>query len=405
MDRMTFLASAFKLTDAIVYPAALVFPLINIFHIPPSPDKPRPRLLLLLLKPHPLRLTVSSLRPHVSSLRPHVSSLRPHVTAVMDENREHFALIHFTLSVCAATVAETVTYPLDLTKTRLQVQGEGGGVAKHGMLRVAFGVARDEGFLKLWQGVTPAIYRHIVYTGGRMTTYEQLREKVLCKNADGMFPLWKAIIAGMTSGAIGQFAASPADLVKVQMQTEGKRRLEGKSPRVRGAGHALRKILAEGGVRGLWAGWVPNVQRAALVNMGDLATYETMKRFLLQHTSLKDNWICHSLSSASAGLVAACLGTPADVVKTRIMNQPRNASSRGLCYHSSLHCLTNTMNDEGFWALYKGFIPTWTRMMRNLPQKPAVKHLPDLSYDDNGILHCASSHFSPPLEKAKQMAM
>uniref|UniRef100_A0A8C4PZC9 Solute carrier family 25 member 27 n=1 Tax=Eptatretus burgeri TaxID=7764 RepID=A0A8C4PZC9_EPTBU len=321
MDRMTFLASAFKLTDAIVYPAALVFPLINIFHIPPSPDKPRPRLLLLLLKPHPLRLTVSSLRPHVSSLRPHVSSLRPHVTAVMDENREHFALIHFTLSVCAATVAETVTYPLDLTKTRLQVQGEGGGVAKHGMLRVAFGVARDEGFLKLWQGVTPAIYRHIVYTGGRMTTYEQLREKVLCKNADGMFPLW-----------------------------------------VRGAGHALRKILAEGGVRGLWAGWVPNVQRAALVNMGDLATYETMKRFLLQHTSLKDNWICHSLSSASAGLVAACLGTPADVVKTRIMNQPRNASSRGLCYHSSLHCLTNTMNDEGFWALYKGFIPTWTRM-------------------------------------------
>lgn len=28
------------------------------------------------------------------------------------------------------------------------------------------------------------------------------------------------------------------------------------------------KILSEGGIRGLWAGWVPNVQRAALVNMG-----------------------------------------------------------------------------------------------------------------------------------------
>lgn len=32
--------------------------------------------------------------------------------------------------------------------------------------------------------------------------------------------------------------------------------------------HAFAKILAEGGIRGLWAGWVPNIQRAALVNMG-----------------------------------------------------------------------------------------------------------------------------------------
>ena len=32
--------------------------------------------------------------------------------------------------------------------------------------------------------------------------------------------------------------------------------------------------------------------------------------------------ILHGLSSGMAGLVAATLGTPADVVKTRIMNQP-----------------------------------------------------------------------------------
>lgn len=38
--------------------------------------------------------------------------------------------------------------------------------------------------------------------------------------------------------------------------------------RFHGVHHAFAKILAEGGVRGLWAGWVPNIQRAALVNMG-----------------------------------------------------------------------------------------------------------------------------------------
>lgn len=41
----------------------------------------------------------------------------------------------------------------------------------------------------------------------------------------------KAALGGMVSGALGQFLASPTDLVKVQMQMEGKRRLEGKPPR------------------------------------------------------------------------------------------------------------------------------------------------------------------------------
>lgn len=51
------------------------------------------------------------------------------------------------------------------------------------------------------------------------------------KNADGTFPLWKSALSGATSGAIAQYLASPADLVKVQIQMEGKRRLQGLEPR------------------------------------------------------------------------------------------------------------------------------------------------------------------------------
>lgn len=64
-----------------------------------------------------------------------------------------------------------VTFPLDLTKTRLQVQGEaavhrdgaaaGRAVPYRGMLRTAAGIVQEEGFRKLWQGATPAVYRHI----------------------------------------------------------------------------------------------------------------------------------------------------------------------------------------------------------------------------------------------------
>ncbi|NXI19667.1 UCP4 protein, partial [Irena cyanogastra] len=278
----------------------------------------------------------------------------------------------FALSACAAAVAELVTFPLDLTKTRLQIQGEAAGrcdgaaagqaVPYRGMLRTAAGIAQEEGVRKLWQGATPAVCRHIVYTGVRMVAYEHLRDSVLGRAEGESFPLWKAVVAGMSAGAIGQFFASPTDLVKVQMQMEGKRKLEGKPLRFRGVHHAFLKILSEGGVRGLWAGWVPNVQRAALVNMGDLTTYDSVKHFLLLNTTLVDNSVTHSVSSACSGLVAAVLGTPADVVKTRMMNQPRDKQGRGLLYKSSMDCLIQTVWGEGFMSLYKGFLPTWMRM-------------------------------------------
>lgn len=291
------------------------------------------------------------------------------------KSQESF-LFKYMLSATAACVAETVTYPLDLTKTRLQIQGEHGHhlhdpahaaakptspVPHRGMVATAAGIVREEGFRKLWQGVTPALYRHLVYSGCRMSFYEMLREKVFKKNQDGSFPLWKASLSGLMAGAMGQFVASPTDLVKVRMQMEGRRRLEGKPPRVKNTAHAFRQILEEAGVRGLWKGWVPNVQRAALVNLGDLATYDTVKHFLLRNTSLHDNYVTHTLASICSGLVAALMGTPADVVKTRIMNQPTK-DGKGLLYSGSIDCLLKTVRKEGFFALYKGLIPIWARM-------------------------------------------
>lgn len=272
----------------------------------------------------------------------------------------------YALAAVASTVAETVTFPLDLTKTRLQIQGEfannGTTVVKRGMFRTATGIIREEGLTKLWQGLPPAVYRHLIYTGVRIGGYEQIREKVLGRNKDGSFPVWKSIIGGLCAGSLGQFVASPMDLVKVQMQMEGRRRMEGHPPRVRSVWHAMSNIIKSGGVRGLWVGWVPNVQRAALVNMGDLATYDTVKHTLLDNTNIKDNWVCHGISSGCSGLVAATLGTPADVVKTRIMNQPRDLNNKGLYYSSSIDCLVKTVRQEGFLSLYKGFVPIWSRM-------------------------------------------
>ncbi len=46
-------------------------------------------------------------------------------------------------------ISVVVTYPLDLTKTRLQIQGEGGAVsAQHrGMITTAFGIGQFNGLV------------------------------------------------------------------------------------------------------------------------------------------------------------------------------------------------------------------------------------------------------------------
>lgn len=283
--------------------------------------------------------------------------------AVMrDARAETSVATKYVMCVAAASVAEFATYPLDLTKTRLQIQGEmGGGGQYRGMIKTALGIAREEGLFHLWRGILPALYRHAIYTGFRMSAYEEIRNSLTKDDKNG-FPVWKKVVAGMMAGGIGQLMASPTDLVKTQIQMEGRRRLLGQPPRVHGPWDAASKVLQQAGVTGLWRGCWPNVWRAALVNLGDLSTYDSVKRGILDNTSMEDNTVTHTMSSACAGLVGAIMGTPADVVKARIMNQPTDAMGRGTQYKSSLDCLIVTVKGEGFFALYKGFLPCWLRM-------------------------------------------
>lgn len=270
----------------------------------------------------------------------------------------------YVIAVFAANIAEIATYPLDLTKTRLQIQGEAGnkaltGAVHRGMMATATGIVKEEGWLKLFQGISPALFRHVIYSGVRIAVYNDMRKRF---QKDGELSLFHSIISGVTAGAISQFLSSPADLVKVHVQMEGKRRLMGLEPRVKGATHALKEIVRRGGFFALWKGSVPNVQRAALVNLGDLTTYDTAKRVIMHKTQLPDDHVVHIMASICAGLVGAIMGTPADVVKTRVMNQPTDSTGRGLLYKGSVDCFQQTIAKEGFFALYKGFLPCWIRM-------------------------------------------
>lgn len=249
-----------------------------------------------------------------------------------------------------------------VAKTRLQAQGEGGGSGpKRGLFSTLAHIRHQEGLSRLYYGLSAACARQIVYSGSRIVIYEQLRENILGRDDDGHFALWKGVVAGLGAGFLGQLIASPTDLVKVQMQLDGRRLAAGQQPRYSSSAQAARVLLAEGGARGMWRGWGPNCSRAALVQLGDLTTYDAAKQFLIQN-GVPDGPILHASSSGMAGLVAATFGAPADLVKTRFMNQPLGSDGHGQLYRTPLQCLTVTVRQEGLGALFKGWLPTWLRM-------------------------------------------
>jgi len=137
--------------------------------------------------------------------------------------------VRFGFSIVAAACSEATTYPLDMTKTRLQIQGEKAAKDKtpqSGFVKMMFNIVKKEGITKLYFGVSPAIYRHLIYTTFRMTAYQHLRPKI---TNDSL--AYKAAL-GLFCGGAGQLLANPFDLVKVQMQAEGKRIMQGHPPRV-----------------------------------------------------------------------------------------------------------------------------------------------------------------------------
>ena len=77
---------------------------------------------------------------------------------------------------------------------------------------------------------------------------------------------------------------------------------------------------------------------------------------------MNDNIYAHLLCSSIAGFVAAVVGSPVDVIKTRVMNNKGE-------FNGVVDCVVKTFKNEGPLAFYKGFkanasrIVTWNIFM------------------------------------------
>jgi solute carrier family 25 uncoupling protein 8/9 len=261
----------------------------------------------------------------------------------------------------AACFAEVCTLPLDTCKVRLQIQGAlpAGQKPKYtGLANVFTTVIAEEGPQALWKGLVPGLLRQSIFATLRIGLYEHVRN--FYHSGPGEAPLFKKIAAGLTSGMIGISIANPTDLVKIRLQAEG-RLAPGVARRYTGTANAFATILKTEGVLGFWKGVGPNIVRNSIINAAELATYDQIKQMLLASKVMEDNLKLHFACGITAGFVATCCGSPADVIKTRVMSQKVNADGTKQ-YKNAFDAFAKIVRHEGVGGLYKGFWPNFYRI-------------------------------------------
>ncbi|KAK3000146.1 hypothetical protein RJ639_023726 [Escallonia herrerae] len=222
------------------------------------------------------------------------------------------------------------TIPLDTAKVRLQLQkraasGEGAGVPKYrGTLGTIATIAREEGLLALWKGIIPGLHRQCLYGGLRISLYEPVKAFYV-GSAYGDATLFMKILAALTTGK-----------------------------HYSGALDAYYTIVKQEGLVALWTGLGPNIARNAIINAAELASYDQVKQIILNIPGFVDNFLTHILAGLVAGFFAVCIGSPVDVVKSRMMGDS--------VYRNTLDCFIKTLQNEGPFAFYKGFLPNFGRL-------------------------------------------
>ncbi len=175
-------------------------------------------------------------------------------------------------------------------------------------------VVDHEGVRGLYKGITASWMRESIYSSLRLGLYEPFK-RLLGATDPKNTPFYLKFLAGGMSGFIGSALANPTDLLKVRMQAW------------EGAPHSLtwhiKDVYNHWGFMGFYRGLNATIIRAILLNATKLATYDHIKHSLINYKILDDGYMCHFVSSVCAGVCIAIVTSPVDIVKTRLMNQPK----------------------------------------------------------------------------------
>lgn len=175
----------------------------------------------------------------------------------------------------------TVISPLELIRTKLQSQKQSYGELREG-IRIA---VQAEGWRSLWRGWGPTLLRDVPFSAMYWYNYEK-GKKWLCDHYNTAEPSFAiTFFAGAGSGSIASIVTLPFDVVKTRRQVElGELQATNMSAQASSSTlSVMRKIVAEKGPTGLFAGFLPRLIKVAPACAIMISTYEFGKAFFRKH--------------------------------------------------------------------------------------------------------------------------
>ncbi|KAL8918991.1 MAG: hypothetical protein Q9208_007041 [Pyrenodesmia sp. 3 TL-2023] len=184
----------------------------------------------------------------------------------------------FLSGAIAGAVATSLTYPLDLLRTRFAAQGTD---RVYSNLRSSVvDIAQTEGFKGFFQGLGPAVGQVVPYMGLFFSAYELLRPPLAALS----LPFGSGdASAGIISGVLAKSGVFPLDLIRKRLQVQGPTRSRyagGSIPVYKGVWATGRTIFGNEGFRGLYRGLGISLLKSAPASAVTMWTYEYALKLL-----------------------------------------------------------------------------------------------------------------------------
>lgn len=275
----------------------------------------------------------------------------------------------FSIAAASGMGACLFTNPLEVIKTKMQLQGElraKGQYAVHyrNVIHATYNIVKNDGVIALQKGLVPALWVQFFLNGVRLGTYQWAANRNLLTDKNGNLVLAKTIFFSGLGAVLGQTACSPAFLIKTHLQAQSAKAIAvGHQHQHTNMWRALKNIYCKHGIKGLFRGVTSSVPRTVVGSVTQLVSFDYSKQKLLQYSYFEDKKLLTAfLASMIGGIAISVAMTPFDLIVTRIYNQPTDTEGKGLLYSSYKDCVLKIYRSEGLSAFYKGVGPMYLRM-------------------------------------------
>jgi len=189
-------------------------------------------------------------------------------------------LVNTGLGMIAGGCGALVGTPADVALIRMASDGRLPPAERRGYTNVfnaLYRICKEEGILKMWQGVTPTVLRAMVLNSAQLGGYSYVKNALLKYPSHFSDDVPTHITCSMISGLLCSVTSLPVDITKTRIQTM--KVVDGKPP-YKGVLDCSLKVVKLEGISALWKGFTPYYLRLGPHTVLTFVILEELKKLV-----------------------------------------------------------------------------------------------------------------------------